>query len=166
MRENVAVGTFTAGKAGGPWIDTLFRILDLESCADDPVAELSQGRKQLVSVARALAGRPRMLLLDEPAAGLASSESRWLGEKLRAVRNAGVTVLIVDHDMDLVLELCDRIVVLDLGRIIADGTPDEIRGNPAVVAAYLGATREGAGELMTTASAGELMTTAKAEAGS
>jgi len=107
-----------------------------------------------------------MLLLDEPAAGLASSESRWLGEKLRAVRNAGVTVLIVDHDMDLVLELCDRIVVLDLGRIIADGTPDEIRGNPAVVAAYLGATREGAGELMTTASAGELMTTAKAEAGS
>ncbi|MBF4479210.1 ABC transporter permease subunit [Rhodococcus rhodochrous] len=170
VRENVAVGTFTAGpragKAGGPWIDTLFRILDLESCADDPVAELSQGRKQLVSVARALAGRPRMLLLDEPAAGLASSESRWLGEKLRAVRNAGVTVLIVDHDMDLVLELCDRIVVLDLGRIIADGTPDEIRGNPAVVAAYLGATREGAGELMTTASAGELMTTAKAEAGS
>jgi len=145
VRENVEVGTFTAGRgdrADAHDLDTLFRILDLHDRADEPVGELSQGRKQLVSVARALAGRPRVVLLDEPAAGLDSTESRWLGEKLRAVRDAGVTIVLVDHDMDLVLDLCDRIVVLDLGRIIATGRPDEIRTDPAVIAAYLGAARE------------------------
>jgi len=146
VRENVAVGSFAAGRQRGKiaseWTDTLFGILDLSAVADHPVSGLSQGRKQLVSVARALAGRPRVLLLDEPAAGLAGAESRWLGEKLRAVRDAGVTIVIVDHDMDLVLELCDRIVVLDLGRVIADGTPAEIRTDAKVVAAYLGATQE------------------------
>lgn len=104
--------------------------------------ELSQGgQRQLVSVARALAGRPRVVLLDEPAAGLDSTESLWLGHRLRAIRDAGVTVVMIDHDMELVLAVCDRIVVLDLGKVIAIGTPpDEIRSNPAVTSAYLGAT--------------------------
>lgn len=146
VRENVAVGTFAAGgwrrgKESVEWSDSLFRMLGLTALVDRPVGELSQGRKQLVSVARALAGQPQVLLLDEPAAGLASAESRWLREKLKVVRDAGVTIVIVDHDMDLVLELCDRIVVLDLGRVIANGTPAEIRTNADVVAAYLGATQ-------------------------
>ncbi|MBV6756226.1 branched-chain amino acid ABC transporter permease/ATP-binding protein [Rhodococcus opacus] len=147
VRENVAVGTVAAanrkGDAEAPSdeeIDTLFGVLQLTDVADRSVSELSQGQRQLVSVARALAGRPRIVLLDEPAAGLDSTESQWLGERLKSVRDAGVTVLMVDHDMELVLEICDRIVVLDLGRVIASGTPQEIQTNPDVVRAYLGTT--------------------------
>ncbi|WP_063009505.1 branched-chain amino acid ABC transporter permease/ATP-binding protein [Nocardia nova] len=146
VRENVTVGTVAAvDRARGagsapPDIDALFDMLHLDTVADRSVSELSQGRRQLVSVARTLAGRPRIVLLDEPAAGLDSTESQWLGARLKAVRDAGVTVLMVDHDMELVLEICDRIVVLDLGRVIAEGTPQEIQSNPDVVRAYLGTT--------------------------
>ncbi|ARE37812.1 ABC transporter (plasmid) [Rhodococcus sp. BH4] len=147
VRENVEVGTVAAvgrqNDADSPTdsdIDSLFGVLQLTEVADRSVSELSQGQRQLVSVARALAGRPKIVLLDEPAAGLDSTESQWLGERLRAVRDAGVTVLMVDHDMELVLEVCDRIIVLDLGRTIASGPPAEISTNPDVVRAYLGAT--------------------------
>ena len=78
--------------------------------------ELSQGQRQLVAVAKALAGQPRLLLLDEPAAGLDSTESLWLAERLRGVRDTGVTILLIDHDMSLVLGLCDEIHVLDFGQ--------------------------------------------------
>lgn len=140
VQENVLVGTEAAKHHGDNDLDLerLFEILHLTSVTERTVAELSQGQRQLVSVARALAGRPDMLLLDEPAAGLDSTESRWLGERLRAVRDAGVTVMMVDHDMGLVLEVCDRIVVLDLGKVIAVGTPEEIKTNPDVIRAYLG----------------------------
>lgn len=77
---------------------------------------------------------------NEPAAGLDVSESRWLGERLRAIRDAGTTILMVDHDMNLVLDVCDRIVVLNLGRVVATGTPDEIERNDEVKRAYLGTT--------------------------
>jgi ABC-type branched-subunit amino acid transport system ATPase component/ABC-type branched-subunit amino acid transport system permease subunit len=143
VEENVLVGETAAryGDRGGPEPhDRLFETLHLGRFRDQPARELSQGRRQLVSIARALAGRPRMLLLDEPAAGLDSSESRWLGERLRAVRDAGVTVLLIDHDMGLVLEVCDRIVVLDIGKVIAVGTPAQITADPRVATAYLGAT--------------------------
>ncbi|WP_326818579.1 branched-chain amino acid ABC transporter permease/ATP-binding protein [Streptomyces sp. NBC_01762] len=149
VEENVLVGE-TAARHGGDHVGStegielrsrLFETLHLSSHRGRPARELSQGRRQLVSIARALAGRPRLLLLDEPAAGLDSSESRWLGERLRAVRAAGVTVLLVDHDMGLVLDVCDRIVVLDLGTVIAQGTPAEIQADPRVAAAYLGAAR-------------------------
>jgi ABC-type branched-subunit amino acid transport system ATPase component/ABC-type branched-subunit amino acid transport system permease subunit len=149
VEENVLVGE-SAARHGGDHVGStegtqlrsrLFETLHLSSHRGRPARELSQGRRQLVSIARALAGRPRLLLLDEPAAGLDSSESRWLGERLRAVRAAGVTVLLVDHDMGLVLDVCDRIVVLDLGKVIAQGTPAEIKADPRVAAAYLGAAR-------------------------
>ncbi|MFC9978519.1 ATP-binding cassette domain-containing protein [Gordonia sp. NPDC127522] len=149
VRENVSVGTNASLHRDDrpPLDDTglarLFEVLHLEQVADRPVRELSQGQRQLVSVARALAGRPRVVLLDEPAAGLDSAESTWLGHRLRAIRDAGTTIVMVDHDMELVLAVCDRIVVLDLGKRIAIGTPDEIRTDPVVTRAYLGATHSG-----------------------
>ena len=140
VRENVLVGTNAIGRraAAGLKIDEMFAVLHLVEVADRTVAELSQGQRQLVSIARALAGQPDVVLLDEPAAGLDSSESRWLGERLRNVRASGTTLVMVEHDMGLVLDLCDRIVVLDLGRILAVGTPGEIKANPDVIRAYLG----------------------------
>ncbi len=150
VRENVEVGMTAArfARANGPvpsaGIDAYFKILDLQAVADQPVQQLSVGQRQLVSIARALAGRPTIVLLDEPAAGLDVTESRWLGERLRAIRDAGTTVIMVDHDMGLVLDVCDRIVVLDLGKIVAVGTPQEIERNNVVKRAYLGTTHASA----------------------
>jgi ABC-type branched-subunit amino acid transport system ATPase component/branched-subunit amino acid ABC-type transport system permease component len=152
VRENVEVGTMAARSGDGPGlaggrpvadIDAYFKILHLEEVADDPVKQLSVGQRQLVSVARALAGRPSIVLLDEPAAGLDVSESRWLGGRLRAIRDAGTTIVMVDHDMGLVLDVCDRIVVLNLGKVVAVGTPSEIERNDEVKRAYLGTTHAG-----------------------
>jgi branched-chain amino acid transport system ATP-binding protein len=100
--------------------------------------ELSEGQRKLVSVAQALASKPKLLLLDEPAAGLDSTESAWLGRQLLAVRDSGVAILLVDHDMDLVVSVCDELVVLDFGQVIAVGPPREVMADPLVVAAYLG----------------------------
>lgn len=94
----------------------------------------------MVSIARALAGHPRVLLLDEPAGGLDTTESQWLGQRLRDIRDSGVTIVMVDHDMGLVLGLCDRIHVLNFGEVIASGSPAEIRADRAVAEAYLGST--------------------------
>jgi branched-chain amino acid transport system ATP-binding protein len=99
---------------------------------------LSHGRRKLVGVARALAQRPRLVLLDEPAAGLDTNESLELGARLKTMPDEGVTILLVDHDMGLVLGTCDTVHVLDFGRLIASGTPAEIRENQDVIAAYLG----------------------------
>ena len=142
VEENVQVGQ--QGSAGRD-PETITRILGelgLSDMRDLQVSMLSQGQRQLVSVARALAGEPRLLLLDEPAAGLDSTESLWLAERLRGVRDRGVTILLVDHDMSLVLNLCDTINVLDFGALIATGTPDEIRANELVSTAYLGVTHQ------------------------
>ncbi len=149
VRENVEVGTMAArsGRADGEHpaagIDAYFKILHLQAVADQPVRQLSVGQRQLVSVARALAGRPAIVLLDEPAAGLDVTESRWLSGRLRAIRDAGTTIVIVDHDMGLVLDVCDRIVVLNLGRVVAVGPPAEIERNDEVKRAYLGTTHAG-----------------------
>jgi sulfate-transporting ATPase len=142
VEENVQVGQHMATTHDAAALTRILDELGLVEMRDLQVSMLSQGQRQLVSVARALAGEPRLLLLDEPAAGLDSTESLWLAERLRAVRDTGVTILLVDHDMSLVLNLCDTIDVLDFGALIATGTPEEIRTNQQVSTAYLGATHQ------------------------
>ncbi len=106
--------------------------------AETLVGDLTQGQRQLVSIARALAGDPELLLLDEPAAGLGTNESVWLGGHLETIRRRGTTILLVEHDMALVTSVCDEVYVLDFGQVISHGTPTEIRSSPEVMAAYLG----------------------------
>lgn len=147
VAENVVVGLTAAGRAHdgdtGAVRETL-ELLGLTAVAHRAAGSLSQGQRQLVSIARAIVGRPTVLLLDEPAAGLDSTESLWLGERLRAIRESGVSILMVEHDMGLVLSLCDRIHVLNFGRLIATGVPSDIRSNPDVSQAYLGSSHTGA----------------------
>jgi len=142
VEENVQVGQHMATAHDPAALTRILDELGLVEMRDLQVSMLSQGQRQLVSVARALAGEPRLLLLDEPAAGLDSTESLWLADRLREVRDTGVTILLVDHDMSLVLNLCDSIDVLDFGALIATGTPDQIRTNEQVSTAYLGATHQ------------------------
>ena len=135
--ENVGVGRTRrrATDLGG-----ILQLVELSDVAHRPAGELSQGRRQLVSIARALASDPQVLLLDEPAAGLDTNESLWLGNRLRDIRDAGTTIVLVDHDMQLVLSLCDEIHVLVFGRLVASGPPELVQANPEVAAAYLGET--------------------------
>ncbi len=112
--------------------------LDLGSVADRLPTELSHGQRKLVGVARALATRPFLVCLDEPAAGLDTGESARLGTQLRRLADAGLGMLLVDHDMGLVLGTCDLVYVLEFGKIIARGTPEEIRSDERVITAYLG----------------------------
>ena len=119
-------------------IDRALHVVGLSDAGDALPTELSQGQRKLAGVARALACRPRLLLLDEPAAGLDATETLALGGRLRDVVDEGVSILLVDHDMGLVLAICEQIVVLDFGRVLATGTPDRIRTDERSLAAYLG----------------------------
>lgn len=103
-----------------------------------PAGVLAYGDKKRVELARATVGQPDLLLLDEPVAGLNGAETAAVGEQLKLLRRAGHTLLLVEHDMDLVMRIADQVVVLDSGRCIAAGTPDEVRRNPLVLEAYLG----------------------------
>jgi branched-chain amino acid transport system ATP-binding protein len=114
------------------------RILELEEVAGRMPSELPQGKRKLVGVARALAGQSKLILLDEPASGLDTQESFDLGRRLRRVVDEGVAMLLVDHDMALVLNVCDYVYVIDFGRVLAHGVPAEVRTNEKVLAAYLG----------------------------
>ena len=119
-------------------------MMGLDSIARAMPTELSQGQRKLVGLARAVVAAQRLLCLDEPAAGLDTRESRAVGERLRELADQGQSTLLIDHDMGLVLGICDRVVALEFGRVIADGTPESVRGDEAVIAAYLGG---GAGSL-------------------
>jgi len=129
--ENVAVASSTASEKS-------LELVDLDWAAAAMPDQLPEGTRKLVGVARALAGRPRLLCLDEPAAGLDARESEELGRTLRELADTGQSTLLIDHDMGLVLSICDRVVVLEFGRVIADGPPEAVRRDERVIAAYLG----------------------------
>lgn len=156
--ENVMVGRHVRTRSGfwgaitrTPWIvheekatmEKAMEILSfvgIENLAHRKSSELPFGWQRLLEIARALASEPKILLLDEPAAGLNATETLQLGKLLKKIRNKGITLLLVEHDMSLTMDVCDKIVVLDQGKKLAEGTPREIQCNKKVMAAYLGGT--------------------------
>jgi branched-chain amino acid transport system permease protein len=147
--ENVMVGAERPGNdvAGhpGPVVERALAALEFVGRRQDalrPVGQLSYGHQRHVEIARALAGNPQTLLLDEPAAGLNMTEKGELGELLKRLKGHGLTILIIDHDMHLVESIADHITVLNFGRRIADGLPGDVLRHPDVIAAYLGAPTE------------------------
>ena len=118
--------------------DAFLDMVGLSRFRHDAATDLPMGAQKLLEVIRALMARPRMLLLDEPAAGLNDSETAELASLLRAVRNSGVTVMVVEHNMSLVMGVADRVMVLDAGTLVASGSPQEIRQNARVIEAYVG----------------------------
>jgi branched-chain amino acid transport system ATP-binding protein len=151
VRDNVRVATERLSIRGlladavRPWrgaasrsVEAALDLVGIRHLGDAKPTELAAGHQKLVGIARGLAAEGRVVFLDEPAAGLDLAESDTLSSHLRRVVEAGITVLLVEHDMRLVFAVCDRIAVLDQGELLTIGTPDEVRQNGAVVAAYLG----------------------------
>ena len=156
VAENVAVGRYSRTSSGllsgaltlprhrREEAETLraaheaLRRVGLDHVAEEPAENLPMGERHLLEIARALASGPQLLLLDEPAAGLNDDETRRLADTVRKIRDEGVTVLLVEHDMAFVMEISDEVVVLDYGRKIAEGPPLMIQNNEEVIKAYLG----------------------------
>jgi len=141
VRENVevaALGAGTSPRGARARAEELLDAIGLGANADAPADTLAQGDERRLGVARALATEPRFVLLDEPAAGLPEAELPALAEVVGAVRYRDAGVLLIDHNMALIMEICDRIHVLDQGRTLAEGAPADIRANLDVAAAYLG----------------------------
>jgi branched-chain amino acid transport system ATP-binding protein len=141
VRENVevaALGVGVSGRKAARRADELLGLLGLSAYADRPASALAHGDERRLGVARALATGPRFVLMDEPAAGLSEAEVPRFAEAITTVRGRGAGVLLVDHNVALVMEVCERIHVLDQGATLAEGTPQEIRADLGVAAAYLG----------------------------
>ncbi|MCX7231047.1 MAG: ABC transporter ATP-binding protein [Burkholderiales bacterium] len=155
VRENLVIGGFRPGLRTSPWsmfalpardrgpqrrrADALLELLGLEGLGDEIATDLPYGTQRRVEIARAMMGEPRFVLLDEPAAGMNETETHELTDDIRAIRGQGITVFLVEHDMSLVMSVSDKIVVLNFGRLIAQGTPEAIQRDPEVIASYLGA---------------------------
>jgi len=141
VRENVLVAADirrTGGHNRAAFIDGILERVGLTDVADARVDTLSTGRARLIELGRALATMPKIVLLDEPASGQDEQETHEFGVLLRELASEGLAVVLVEHDVQLVMEVCDTIHVLDFGRIISSGTPHEVQQDEAVLAAYLG----------------------------
>lgn len=144
VREHVAIGTRatrnrdTDAERTTERVEDLIRLCGLDSVADRLVATLSSAQQRFLMIATALASAPKVVLIDEPAAGLVSHERKTLGQLIRSIRDRGTAVLFIEHHMELIMDVCDRIVVLNFGSKIAEGKPAEIRSNRVVIDAYLG----------------------------
>ncbi|MGL4441357.1 MAG: ABC transporter ATP-binding protein [Bosea sp. (in: a-proteobacteria)] len=156
VRQHVTIGCHTIRKANpiasilrfgsssdedvrtAQHVEDLLQLCSLAPIADRAVGSISSAQQRFLMIATALAARPKILLVDEPAAGLVEHERQELAELVRGIRKRGLAVVIIEHHMALIMALCDRIVVLNFGSKIAEGTPAEIRANRAVIDAYLG----------------------------
>jgi branched-chain amino acid transport system ATP-binding protein len=150
VRENLAVAArrpslwevtkelFAESSADAEALDGALELVELGWAAELMPGDLSQGQRKLVGVARAIAMEPRLLCLDEPAAGLDTAESEELGRRLRRLADGGTSMLLIDHDMGLVLSICDYVYVLEFGKLIASGPPEQVRRDQQVITAYLG----------------------------
>ena len=157
VRENIIVGMHTQGKAGllsatlmmpayraeekhlREQADVLAVRLGLDAFADSPADALSYGDQRRVEIARALATHPKLILLDEPTAGMNAAETERLGDLILSLRDEGLTVLVIEHDMTFISQVCDHVIVLNFGEVIASGTTEAVKTNPLVIEAYLGA---------------------------
>jgi branched-chain amino acid transport system ATP-binding protein len=142
VRENVQMAAELHGGRSAPSVDGILERVGLGGVADESAAAVSTGMARLLEVARALAAKPKVLLLDEPASGQDEAETGRFGDLLRELADEGLAILMVEHDVPLVMRVCHRVVVLDFGQVIASGTAEEIQANQAVLDAYLGTAAE------------------------